>query len=426
MKIPGGFGAIKDTFQNKNYRLYVLGNLSATTGLWTQRVAIGWLTWDLTQSAAWLGGIAIAESIPTLLLGLFAGALVDRVDYLKMLRIAQVLSVSYSVMLAIATFTGYMHIGLLLGLTIFRGSVLAFSRPSRMTLVYALVGRELLASALAVNSMIFNISRFIGPAIGGGVIAVGGARYGTALAFTVSASLLFAMTICLSIMRFPPVPKREPGRRSMLSETVEGVRYILAQPTIRVQLFLLVATSLFAKPVIDLFPGFAAKVFDSGPHGLGMLLSFHGLGAMAGGMWLASRSNGMKGLTNVTIVNILFMALGLFLFTISDLFWLGCVMAALTGAAFIIMSVGNQTLIQAAVEPDLRGRVISVYGMVAQDVPALGAMMMGGFAEHFGLQLPVAIGAGVCLILWAWAQRQRNWLVAAVEAETPSAKHRKD
>jgi MFS family permease len=134
----------------------------------------------------------------------------------------------------------------------------------------------------------------------------------------------------------------------------------------------------------------------------------------------------MKGLTNVTIVNILFMALGLFLFTISDLFWLGCVMAALTGAAFIIMSVGNQTLIQAAVEPDLRGRVISVYGMVAQDVPALGAMMMGGFAEHFGLQLPVAIGAGVCLILWAWAQRQRNWLVAAVEAETPSAKHRKD
>ncbi len=427
MKIPGGFGAIRDTFQNKNYRLYVLGNLSATTGMWTQRVAIGWLTWDLTHSAAWLGGIAIAESIPTLLLGLFAGALVDRMDYLKMLRISQALSVSYSVMLAIATFSGHMHIGLLLGLTIFRGSVLAFSRPSRMTLVYALVGRDRLASALAVNSMIFNMSRFIGPAIGGGIIALGGARYGTALAFTVSATLLFAMTICLSIMHFPPLPARESGaRRSMLGETLDGVRYIVAQPTIRVQLFLLVGTSLFAKPVIDLFPGFAAEVFDSGAHGLGMLLSFHGLGAMAGGMWLASRSSGMKGLTNVTIVNILFMALALFLFVISDMFWLGCVMAALTGAAFIIMSVGNQTLIQAAVEPDLRGRVISVYGMVAQDVPAVGAMMMGGFAEHFGLQLPVAIGAGVCLFLWAWAQRQRNWLVAAVEAETPAVKHRKD
>jgi MFS family permease len=426
MKMPGGFGAIKDTFQNKNYRLYVLGNLTATTGLWMQRVAIGWLTWDLTQSAAWLGGIAIAESIPTLLLGLFAGALVDRVDYLKMLRISQALSVSYSVMLAIATFSGHMHIGLLLGLTIFRGGVLAFSRPSRMTLVYALVGRERLASALAMNSMIFNISRFIGPALGGVIIAAGGAKYGTALAFAVSSSMLLVMTICLSVMRFPPIPARETGRRSMLSETVDGVRYIVAQPTIRVQLFLLVATSLVAKPVIDLLPGFAAQVFDSGAHGLGLLLSFHGLGAMAGGMWLASRSAGMKGLTNVTIVNILFMALGLFLFAISDLFWLGCVMAALTGAAFIIMSVGNQTLIQATVEPELRGRVISVYGMVAQDVPALGAMMMGGFAEHFGLQLPVAVGAGLCLILWAWAQRQRSWLVAAVEADQPGDKQRKD
>jgi predicted MFS family arabinose efflux permease len=426
MKIPGGFGAIKDTFQNSNYRLYVLGNLSATTGLWTQRVAIGWLTWDLTQSAAWLGGIAVAESIPTLLLGLFAGALVDRMDYLKMLRIAQALSVSYSVMLAIITFSGHMHIGLLLGLTIFRGGVLAFSRPSRMTLVYALVGRDRLASALAVNSMIFNISRFIGPAIGGSVIALGG-EFGTAWAFTVSSTLLFMMTLCLSIMHFPPILKRESSaRRSMLSETVDGVRYIVAQPTIRVQLFLLVGTSLFAKPVIDLFPGFAATVFDSGPHGLGMLLSLHGLGAMAGGMWLASRSNGMKGLTNVTIVNILFMALTLFLFTATDLFWVGCIMAVLTGAAFIIMSVGNQTLIQAAVEPDLRGRVISVYGMVAQDVPALGTMMMGALAEQFGLRLPIAVGAGICLILWAWAQRQRGWLVAAVEAEPPSIKQRKD
>jgi MFS family permease len=418
MKISGGFGAIRDTFANKTYRLYVLGNLCATTGLWVQRVAMGWLTWDLTHSAAWLGGIAVAESIPTLLLGLFAGALVDRMDYMKMLRISQAFSVSYSVMLTIAMFSGVMSIWLLLGLTIFRGSVLAFSRPSRMTLVYALVGRDLLASALAMNSMIFNISRFIGPAIGGVVIAAGGA-YGTAFAFAVASGLLLVMTLCLSIMHFPfTPPARDSGaRRSVLGETLDGVRYILAQPTIRVQLLLLVGTSLFAKPVIDLFPGFAAEVFGSGAHGLGMLLSFHGLGAMAGGLWLAGRGKGLYGLTHITIVNILFMALGLLLFTLTELFWVGCVMSALTGAAFIVMSVGNQTLIQAAVDPDLRGRVISVYGMVAQDVPAIGAMMMGGFAEHLGLQIPVAAGAGVCLLLWLWAQRQRGWLVAAVESE---------
>jgi MFS family permease len=81
------------------------------------------------------------------------------------------------------------------------------------------------------------------------------------------------------------------------------------------------------------------------------------------------------------------------------------------------MSVGNQTLIQASVDPDLRGRVVSLYGMVAQDVPAVGAMMMGGFAEHLGLQLPVAVGAGICLLLWWWGLRQRGWMAAAAEAD---------
>lgn len=415
MKISGGFGAIRQTFAIPNYRLYVIGNLSSTTGLWVQRVSIGWLTWELTHSAAWLGGIVIAESLPTLALGLFAGTLVDRMDYLKLLRVAQALSLSYSIMMAVATFGGVMNIWLLLGLTMFRGSVLAFSRPSRMTVVFAVVGRDLLASGLALNSMIFNLSRFIGPAIGGAVIAAGGVAW----AFTVSSSLLFVMTLVLSLMRLPAMASRERDTRgSVLTETVEGIRYVLRHPAIRTLLLLLIGTSLFAKPVIDLFPGFAADVFDRGAHGLGLLLSIHGLGATLGGIWLASRSGGIKGLTNVTIMTILFISVTLLIFTASHLFWLGCLMAALSGAAFIIMNVGNQTLIQAGVDPDLRGRVVSVYGMIAQDMPAVGAMMMGGLAEHLGLQLPIAIGAGLCLVLWGWALRQRGWLAAAVEAET--------
>jgi Bacterial protein of unknown function (DUF894). len=130
MKLPGGLGALQTTFAQPNYRLYVIGNLTSTTGMWVQRVAIGWLTWDLTHSAAWLGFIVIAESVPTLALGLFGGALVDRMDYLKLLRIAQSLSLSYSVMMMIASFSGLLNIWLLLGLTVFRGCIMAFSRPS--------------------------------------------------------------------------------------------------------------------------------------------------------------------------------------------------------------------------------------------------------------------------------------------------------
>ena len=424
MKVTGGgFGALKTTFALPNYRLYVVGNLSATTGLWVQKVAIGWLTWELTHSAAWLGIIVVAESIPTLILGLFAGAVVDRMDTLKLLRIAQALSLSYSVVMAIASFAGLLDIWMLLGMTIFRGCIMAFSRPSRMTLVFSLVGRDLLASALAANSMIFNISRFIGPALGGLIISFGGDRWGTAFAFSTTACMLAVMTTVLSLMRFPFTPPRESARRSsVISETWDGIRYVATQPTIRVQLFMLVGTSLFAKPVIDLFPGFAAQVFSEGAHGLGILLSMHGLGAMLGGLWLASRSKGMRGLTNITIVNILFMAVALFLFIATDIFVIGVVSAMLAGGAFIIMSVANQTLIQAAVDPDLRGRVVSVYGMIAQDLPGIGTMIMGALAVHLGLRLPIAVGAVLCLVLWYWAQHQRAWLVSAVENEQTAPK----
>lgn len=427
MKLPRGFQVIKTTFALPNYRLYVIGNMTSTTGLWVQRVAIGWLTWELTESTAWLGFIVAAESIPSLLLGLFAGALVDRMDTLKLLRVAQALSLAYSVMLMVATFAGVMDIWLLFFLTIFRGCVLSVSRPSRMTLVFALVGRELLASALATNSMIFNISRFIGPALGGAIIAAaGGSHWGVAWAFVTASVMLLVMTVVLQVMEFPhvPPPVTKP-RRSMLAETVEGVRYVVAHPSIRSLLFLLVCVALFAKSVIDLFPGFAAQVFNREADGLGLLLSCHGLGAMSGGAWLASRSGGLKGMTQVLTVNLLFIALALLLFAVSEIFWLGCIMVYLTGAAFIIMSVGTQTLIQANVDSQLRGRVISVYGMIAQDMPAVGAMLIGGLAEFLGLQLPVALGAGVCFCLWWWASRQKARLAAALESEAATDKTRR-
>ena len=427
MKLPKGFQVIKTTFALRNYRLYVIGNMTSTTGLWVQRVAIGWLTWELTESTAWLGFIVAAESIPSLLLGLFAGALVDRMDTLKLLRVAQALSLAYSIMLMVATFAGIMDIWLLFFLTIFRGCVLSVSRPSRMTLVFALVGRELLASALATNSMIFNISRFIGPALGGAIIAAaGGSHWGVAWAFVTASAMLLVMTVVLQVMKFPHVPPPlTTPRRSMVAETVDGVRYVVAHPSIRTLLFLLVCVALFAKSVIDLFPGFAAQVFNHEADGLGLLLSCHGLGAMSGGAWLASRSGGLKGMTQVLTVNLLFIALALLLFAVSEIFWLGCIMVYLTGAAFIIMSVGTQTLIQANVDSQLRGRVVSVYGMIAQDMPAVGAMLIGGLAEFLGLQLPVSMGAGVCFALWWWAGRQKLRLAAALESEAATDKSRK-
>jgi MFS family permease len=405
---------MRRTFTIANYRYYVIGNWASTIGLWVQRVAIGWVTWELTHSTAWLGAMAFAESGPTILFALFAGTLIDRIDYLKLLRITQFCTMLYSISLALCTFTDLMTVWVMFGLTIIRGIIVAFSRPSRMTVVYNLVGRELLPSALGMNSMIFNTSRFIGPAIGGGLLVA----VGSAWTFTLGAALFGVFSVCLRMIHFPPVdkPAEKPQRRSMLTETWEGLQYIAQHPGIRPQLMLLVVTSVFAKPLTDLLPGFAAQVFDTGPHGLAMLLSAHGVGAMTGSLWLASRG-GLKGLTFVTLVSIILMSVGLLAFAATTIFWLACCISGLLGFAFITQSVSNQTLIQSAVDPALRGRVISVYGMVAQGVPSVGAFMMGVAAEHFGLRWPVAVGALICLGVGIRGWFLRKPLAAALETD---------
>lgn len=410
----GGLSALQRTFSIRNYRLFVIGNMTSNLGLWVQRVAIGWLAWELTHSTTWLGGMALAESAPTIIFGLIAGTFVDRVDYFKMLRVTQACQLLYSVSMAVLTFTGLMDIWVLLTLTMLRGSVVAFNRPTRMTVVYNLVGRDLLPSVLALNSTIFNTSRFIGPAIGGAILVAGGPKW----TFVAGALMFFVFTLCLRAMRMPQAaPVSKEGRGSVLLETIEGLRYTASHAGIRKQLTLLIGTSLFAKPVTDLMPGFAAEVFHMGPHGLAILLSAHGIGATTAGIWLASRDTGIKGMTAVTIRNVLFMSIGLLIFTATDYFWIAAPVVCWIGFTFITQGVTNQTLIQSAVDPALRGRVVSTYGLISQGVPSIGSFVMGALAEQFGLRIPVAAGAVVCLALWIWAWRARKPLAAILEAE---------
>jgi predicted MFS family arabinose efflux permease len=305
-----------------------------------------------------------------------------------------------------------MNIWILVGLVLTRGVVISFSRPTRMTVIYALVGRELLPSALAMNSMIFNASRFLGPALGGTIIAT----LSTGWSFVVSFFLFWVMTFALRAIDEARIAMPPPtiATRSIWAETVEGFNYILHHEGIRTQLTLLIVVSIFAKPVTDLLPGFAADVFGRGSSGLAWLLSAHGAGAMVGAFWMTMRG-GITGLTRVTLINILVMALALLLFVATDNFWVALPMAAVVGFAFIAQSVSNQTLIQSAIETGLRGRVLSVYGMINQAVPSLGTMAIGLAAERWGLRAPVAIGAIVCLALWLWTWRFRGHMATLLE-----------
>ena len=418
MRIPVGFKILRETLALRHYRLYVFGNITSNLGMWTQRVAMGWLTWELTHSTTWLGINAICEAGPALVIGIFAGAVIDRVDQFRLLRLAQSWSLIFSGALAILTLTKVIDIWMLMALMLMRGVVIAFYRPARMTVIYGLVGREFLPSALALNSMVFNTSRFVGPALGGAIIASAGTGWSFAFAF-----LLFTvMTLALRAIRqaglsLPPVAA---PRRSLWHQTVEGLRYILRHNGIRTQLALLIVTSMVAKPLTDLLPGFAGEVFNRGSTGLALLLSFHGAGAMVGAVWMTSRAS-LAGLTRITLWNILLMGIALLLFVSSRDFWIAGPLVSLVGFAFIVQSISNQTLIQSALEPALRGRVMSIYGIISQGVPSIGTLAMGTIASHWGLRLPIAVGAALCIALWGWGWRLRIPLAAALEHEAQPA-----
>lgn len=413
MKVPGGWGALKRSFAIRDYRLFIIGNLSSNFGLWTQRVALGWLTWELTHSTAWLGGIALAETAPTFVFALIAGTVVDRVDYFRLMRITQGLTLSYSVIVAVLIIGGWINIWILLTLVLLRGTATAFNRPSRMTAIFSLVGRELLTSAVTVNSIIFNTSRFVGPAVGGVLIVTVGVGW----TFAAAAAMFFVFTCMLQLIKATVTVPPARAKKSMFVETVEGLNYMFAHRGLKVMMISLVGVGLFAKPITDLLPGFVGEVFNRGPEGLALLMIAHGGGAMVGAAWMASWRPGIRGLTRVSIIAIAAVSFPIFLFAMAPVFWMSLPLIFLIGFAFILQSISNQTLLQSAADPTMRGRVISNYSLAHQGAPAIGALLIGGIAEQVGLRVPVAVGAALCLALWCWLWRQRHWLARALEVE---------
>ncbi|HEX9808969.1 MAG TPA: MFS transporter [Alphaproteobacteria bacterium] len=408
-----GFTTIRQVFAIRNYRFYLLGNLVSTSGNWVQRVAMGWLTWDLTQSGAWLGVIAFADLFPTFLIGLFAGALVDRSDAFKVLKRTQLLQLAQASALTALVFSGHVTVEWLVVFALIRGIIVAFNRPARMTTIYNIAGREHLTSAIAVNSMVFNSSRFIGPALGGAVTA----SLGVGWAFGFNALTYLAFYGCLMAIRIAPAII-QTTKRSLLADAVAGVRYTAGTEAIAVLLGTMLLVSLFVRPFTDLLPGFAGEVFGRGAGAYSTLLTLHGVGAMAAGAWLAQRG-GLRGYTGVTVASLLVVSLALIVFSLAHNYWVAMPVMVVTGWAFVVQGVTIQTLIQTSIVAEMRGRVMSLYGMVARGTPAIGALMMGGLSEYFGLPAPVLGGAVLCLLLWAWVRTRQVRLAAELERETP-------
>lgn len=407
-------GGVGRAFSNRNFRIYQTGNAFSLIGTWVQRLAVGWLAWELTHSGAWLGAIAAAELAPSILMGPIGGAVADRVSRLRLLRITQSMLCVTAVVMAATTLAGLMTPWLLLLMNLMAGVVVSFGQPARLSLVRSLVRPEDLPAAVATNSVLWNTARFIGPAVAGLLII--GVGVGWAFAFNAVTYLVFLLTLNRLNLNVTGGVARK--RASLFADMREGVAYVAGHPGVGPILLLLIVNAITVRPYVELLPGFSDDVFGRGVDGLAALTSAVGIGAIVAGFWVSSRE-GVAGLTRLAVDGVLILALSAMLFAATNSFWVGLVGAALSGGAMVVSGVAMQSLVQQTVDASVLSRVLSLYGLSFRAGPALGALIMGVASEFVGLQTPVVIGAMLCLLGWFWARTRLRAITNSLEPASP-------
>jgi len=410
---PASLDPIFRVWRHRNFALFNGGEGVYCVTLWMQRVGVGWLAWELTQSTAWLGILAAADLGPMLVLAPLAGATADRVNPLNQVKIVHALSLLQAVLLSVVMFAGWMSIEVLVALTMALGCLHPFMSAARHSVLPGTVPRTDFAAAIGINSALFHASRSVGPAFAALIIPLAGV--GGAFVANIIGATLFLIAVLRMDLAPPP---RTPGRiRTIFRDIGDGLAYVGRHPGIG-PLFLVVALVSFSvRPVEDMLPGFAGDVFQAGPAGLAWLTSGMGIGATASAIWIALRGP-RRGLTRVVLLSSLGVALALLAFTLSGPLWLAAGCALLVGFALTAMSTAVQAMTQLAVANEMRGRVMSLYTMIFRGMPAFGAVAAGLLAEVLGLRVTFALGAAFCVAAWACIlPRRLRRIQAGLESE---------
>jgi MFS family permease len=404
------FGGIGRALSHRDYCLYWASNGITTIGRWMYRIAVGWLTWELTGSTTWLGIIAFAESFPLVVFSILAGAIADRIGYIRITILAQTATAAVAIVFAAVTLFGSITIELVLISAVLIGSLESLTTPARMALVHALVPKQDLSAAIALGSATFNAARFVGPAIAGGLLVWAG----TGAVLAVVAVTFVQFCVILLIVKADE-PERTPGPwRDLVGDMVIGIRYGFGHPGIRFLLIMLGMTGLLIRPVIELMPGFSAEVFDRGADGLAILMSVLGFGAMISCIWIGMRGRTV-GLTRLVTVSLLAQGIALILSTLAGDIWIAAACFGVVGFAMLVGGVGSQTLMQSAVDSGMRARVMSLFIVISWGLPAFGALAAGWIATFAGLPLTIAAGGVLTIVLWLWARPQAEKLETDLE-----------
>ena len=378
---------------HRNYRLFFSGQSVSLVGTWITRVATSWLVYRLTGSTLLLGIVGFCGQIPMLFLAPIAGVFVDRWDRRRVLVVTQVLSLLQSLALAVLTLAGIITIAEILALQLVQGLINAFDTPARQAFVVSMIeDRGDLPNAIALNSLMVNGSRIIGPSIAGLLIAAVGEGW----CFLLDAISYVAVVASLVAMRGIAAPAARPSSR-VGEDLSAGFRYVSSFAPVRSALLLLALVGIAGMPYTVLMPAVATRALHGGAQLLGVLMTASGVGAVCGGLYLAQRRT-VIGLGRVIAVATTTFGVALVAFALSRSLVLSLLILPVVGGGFMVQMAATNTVVQTLVEERLRGRVMAFYTMAFLGTAPLGSLLAGAVSSRLGTATTILLGGVTCIL----------------------------
>jgi MFS family permease len=380
--------------QNRNYRLFYIGQSISLSGTWMQTIAQALLVLQITDSKVALGTVTMLQFLPITVLVLFAGVLADRVPKRELIIATRVLAMAQAAAITALVWSGQVELWHVYVLALLLGVANAFEQPTRQAFVVEMVGRDDLMNAVALNSGMFNGARLIGPAVGGVLIAAFGLKWAFLINAVSFIPTIFALTM-MDASQFHATKGRVAEGGNPLRELTAGISYAIRTPSAMMVLIIMAAVGTFGINFTVMLPLIARYVLDRGSAGFGFMTSAVGLGALLAAFTLANR-------TDVTR-RTLFVggaAFGVLLALIAVSHWYAAtlLLLVLLGVAHTTFASTANVSLQLTAPDHLRGRVMSLYMLLIAGSTPIGGYLTGLMAEHFGVSTAIGINASICLL----------------------------
>ena len=393
---------------HRNFRLYFIGQAVALVGGFAHAVAISWLAYRLSHSAAVLGLVGFATTVPTLIVSPIAGVLGDRFPRRRVIMVVLSAVALQCLVLAFLTWQQWISAAGVVRIALLRGVLFAIEIPARHALLGELVpDRTALPNAVALHSSALNTARFIGPAIGGVLIAA---------TSEVACFLLHALTLTASIAQLSRIQltpsHHAASQASILAQLKQGLQYAFGHPTIRILLFAIFVVGFSTAPYSHLMPAAVAELYAAHPELVGMFLSAAGFGAMSAALMLALRRS-TRHLPQTILAASVCAGAGLLLFSLSSIVALSLLGMAMVGFGTIAQAASTNMIIQSVVDEDKRGRVMAIYTAMFLGAVPLGSLLLGQLGDWLGTARALALGGASCLCGAAYYARKMDRLKLA-------------